>query len=199
VRHGASSISRCVADSLFGRRVGYPRPVRFGCLGVAVSALSMATVLSGCSTTEALPVPTTHGPPGPRFSVSFSQPPTVRTFQPEDSEGQALYGTTIATRWIWSGGKVTVWVDALTEPVRPGRLPYLLRSYLPSGPSGRTITRAGDPAMIGVIPGCDPSGQCVGFVGGLVILDGQVIYDVFTSQNTSSAAYAVLDSFRVVH
>jgi hypothetical protein len=53
--------------------------------------------------------------------------------------------------------------------------------------------------MIGVVPGCDPSGQCSGFVGGLVILDGQTIYDLTTSQSTSSAANAVLGSFRIVH
>ena len=53
--------------------------------------------------------------------------------------------------------------------------------------------------MIGVVPGCIPTGQCSGFVGGRVILDGQTIYDLTTSQNSWSAAYAVLDSFRIVH
>ncbi len=53
--------------------------------------------------------------------------------------------------------------------------------------------------MIGVVPGCIPTGQCLGFVGGLVILDGQTIYDLTTSQNTSSAAYAILHTFRIAH
>ncbi len=53
--------------------------------------------------------------------------------------------------------------------------------------------------MMGVAPGCLPTGQCSGFVGGLVILDGQTIYDLTTSQSTSSAAYAILHTFRIVH
>jgi hypothetical protein len=165
--------------------------------GVAVSVFLMAGLLAGCSSPAASPQPTTHGPPGHRFSASFAESPTVRTLQLSDNEGQALYGTSVATRWIWSGGRTMVWVDALTEPVQPGRLPYLLRSYLPSGPSGRRLTKAGDPAMIGIVRGCIPTGQCSGFVGGLVILDGQTIYDLTTTQSTPSAANAVLASFRI--
>jgi len=178
---------------------GYPRLVRPGRLGVAVCFLVVAALLAGCSGEAALAPPAIHGQPGYRFSVSFSRPPTVRTLQLSDAEGQALYGTSVATRRMWSAGTTMVWVDALTKPVRPGRLPYLLRSYLPSGPSGHRVTKGGDPAMIGVVPGCIPTGQCSGFVGGLVILDGQTIYDLTTSQNSWSAVYAVLDSFRIVH
>jgi hypothetical protein len=167
-------------------------------VGVVVSVLVAAALGAGCSGQASLSLPTTHGEPGYRFSLSFSQPPTVRTLQLSDAEGQALYGTSVAKRRIWSGGMTTVWVDALTKPVRPGRMPYLLRSYLPSGQSGRRLTKAGDPAMIGVVPGCIPTGQCSGFVGGLVILDGQTIYDLTTSQNTSSAVYAILRTFRIV-
>lgn len=173
--------------------------MRLSRFGVTVCVLVVAALLAGCSGQAALAPPSTHGQPGYRFSVSFSQPPSVRTLHFSDAESQALYGTSVATRWIWSGGRTMVWVDALTEPVRPGRLPYLLRSYLPSGPSGHRLTKAGDPAMIGVVPGCVPSGQCSGFVGGLVILDGQTIYNLTTSQSTSSAAYATLHTFRIVH
>jgi hypothetical protein len=167
--------------------------------GVAVAVFGVAGLLASCSSPAVLSSPTTHGPEGYRFSASFAKSPSVRTLQISDTEGQALYGTSVATRWIWSGGTTTVWVDALTKPVRPGRLPYLLRSYLPSGPSGRGLTKSGDPAMVGVVPGCIPTGQCSGFVGGLVVLDGQTIYDLTTSQGTSSAANAVLASFRIVH
>jgi hypothetical protein len=173
--------------------------VRAGRLGVAVPILMLAVLVASCSGPAALPPPSTHGQPGYRFSASFSEPPSLRTPQISDAQGQALYGTSITKRWIWSGGTTTAWVDALTKPVRPGRLPYLLRSYLPSGPSGRWLTKAGDPAMIGVVPGCVPSGQCSGFVGGLVILDGRTIYDLTTSQSTSASAYAVLHTFRIVH
>ena len=173
--------------------------MRTGRAAVAVCVLVATALLASCSVQAALPLPTTHGQPGYRFSVSFPKPPTVRTLQLSDAEGQALYGTRVVTRRIWTGGMTTVWVDTLTNRVRPGRLPYLLRSYLPSGPSGRRLTKAGDPAMIGVVPGCIPTGQCSGFVGGLVILEGQTIYDLTTSQSTSSAAYAVLHSFRIVH
>ena len=166
---------------------------------MALSVLVVAVLVASCSSPAALPPPSTHGQPGYRFSASFSEPPSLRTPQISDAEGQTLYGTSIAKRWIWSGGTTSAWIDALTERVRPNRLPYLLRSYLPSGPSGRRITKSGHPAMIGVVPGCDPSGQCSGFVGGLVILDGQTIYDLTTSQSTSAAAYAVLRSFRIVH
>jgi hypothetical protein len=174
--------------------------VRRSHFGVAACVLALAAVvLAGCSGQASLQPPTTHGPPGFRFSVSFSQAPTVRTRQQPDAEGQALYGTSVSTQWTWTGGTTSVLVDALTNSVRPGRLPYLLRSYLPSGPSGRSFTKVGSPAMIGVVPGCDPSGKCSGFVGGLVILDGQTIYDLTTSQSTQSAVYAVLRTFRVIH
>jgi hypothetical protein len=168
-----------------------------------VSVLVVSALLAGCSGQAALPPtsthapPTIHGQPGYRFSVSFSKPPTLRVLQLSDAEGQVLYGTSVSTRRIWTSGMTSVWVDTLTHPVRPGRLPYLLRSYLPSGPSGRRLTKAGDPAMIGVVPGCIPTGQCTGFIGGLVILDGQTVYDLTTSQNTSAAVYALLDTFRI--
>ena len=123
----------------------------------------VAVLLAACSGQAAPPPPTSHGQGGYRFSVSFAQSPTVRTLQLSDAEGQAPYGTGVATRRIWSGGTTVVWVDTSTRPVRPGRLLYLLRSYLPSGPSGRRLTKAGDAAMIGVVPGCLLTGQCSGW------------------------------------
>lgn len=128
--------------------------------GLAASGLVAAVLLAGCSSQAAPARPTTHGPPGHQFSVSFSKPPSLRTLYLSDAEGQALYGTSVTTRSIWSDGTTTVSVDSLTEPVRPGRLPYLLRSYLPSGSNGRRFTKAGDPAMTGIVPACVPSGQC---------------------------------------
>lgn len=166
----------------------------------AVGVVLVMALLAGCAGPAALPAPTVHGPAGYRFSASISEPLTLRTIRGgTDAEGQTLYGTSVATRWIWTGGTTSVWIDRLTHRVRPGRLPYLLRSYLPSGPSGRWLTTEQDPAMIGVVPGCIPSGQCSGFVGGLVILDGQTIYDMTTSQSTPTATEAVLHSFRIVH
>jgi hypothetical protein len=165
--------------------------------GLAASGLVAAVLLAGCSSQAAPVRPTTHGPPGLLFSVSFSKPPSLRTLYLPDAEGQALYGTSVTTRSIWSDGTTTVSVDSLTEPVRPGRLPYLLRSYLPSGPNGHRFTKAGDPAMTGIVPACVPSGQCSGFIGGFVILNGQTLYDVTASQSSPSGVKAVLDSFRL--
>jgi len=47
------------------------------------------------------------------------------------------------------------------------------------------------------VPGCDPSGRCVGTVGNLVVLDRTTVYFVFTQQNSRAVAQDEIRTFRV--
>jgi hypothetical protein len=73
-----------------------------------------------------------------------------------------------------------------------------LRSYLATTHGGRIIDWFGLPAAEVFVPGCNPSGQCVGTVGNLVVLDGTTLYFVFTQQNSLTEAKEEVRSFRVV-
>jgi len=50
-----------------------------------------------------------------------------------------------------------------------------------------------------IVPGCDPSGQCVGDVGALVVLDGVTLFSVWTAQSSVEMAKAELDTFVLAH
>ena len=101
-----------------------------------------------------------------------------------------------------SGGdgppEVDVWVESLTNSVPPRRIDPFLRSYLPTTHGGRIIKWFGFPAATEFVPGCDPSGQCVGIIGSLVVLDGKTIYNIFTHQNNLAAAQDEIRTFRLV-
>jgi hypothetical protein len=52
--------------------------------------------------------------------------------------------------------------------------------------------------MIEVVPGCDPTGHCDGYVGGLSVVDDQKLYFVFTHESTTRLANRVLATFHIV-
>lgn len=160
-------------------------------------ALAAAVFLAGCASPQAIPTPTQVGAPGYRFSVSFLQPPRERTFTFEKSRYQPQYGTGVATRRIWTGGQVTVWVDSLTSSVPARRIAPFLRSYLPTQNGGRITTRFGRPAATESVPCTTPAGACPGTISGFVVLKGDTIYDLFTHQGDASTARAIIESFRL--
>ena len=117
---------------------------------------------------------------------------------------QAQYGVSAqATATYVSGGngspEVDVSVESLTNPVPPTRMNPFLRSYLPTSHGGRIIKWFGLPAAKEFVPGCDPSGQCVGIIGDLVVLDGATVYVIFTHQNNLAAAQQEIRTFRLVN
>ncbi len=160
-------------------------------------AIAAAIVLAGCSSAKAIPAPTSAGAPGNRFSVSFLRPPRERTVTFGPSDDQRQYGTGVATRRIWTGGDVAVWVDSLTDAVPERRIAPFLRSYLPTATAGRITTRFGLPAATESVPCSTPAGSCPGTISGMVVLDGDTLYDVFTHQDDRLTAQAIIDSFRL--
>jgi hypothetical protein len=89
-------------------------------------------------------------------------------------------------------------VESLTNVVPTRRVDPFLRSYLATSYGGRIIKWFGLPAAEVFVPGCDPSGRCVGTVGNLVVLQGTTLYFVFTHQNSETAAEDEVRTFRVV-
>jgi hypothetical protein len=171
----------------------------------ALLALASGVALAGCMSQGAsivsMPLPTQLGPAGNQFKASFPHSPTKVTYEDSGTK-QAQYGVGVQTNTTYvSGGDgppvVNVWVESLTNTVPPRRVNPFLRSYL-AGHGGRIIKWFGRPAAEEFVPGCNPSGQCVGTVGNLVVLDGTTIYFIWTQQNSRNAAQDEIRTFRVV-
>lgn len=173
---------------------------------IALLALASGVLLAGCTSqvavTVSMPEPTRLGPTGSQFKASFPHTPTKETYI-DSGVKQAQYGVGVqATTTYVSGGngppEMDVWVESLTNIVPPRRVNPFLRSYLSTPHGGRIIKWFGRPAAEEFVPGCDPSGQCVGTVGNLVVLYGTTIYFVLTHQASRAAAQDEIRTFRVV-
>ena len=173
---------------------------------VSLFALASGVLLAGCTphvaVTVSLPVATRLGPTGSQFKASYPHAPTKETFI-DSGVKQAQYGVGVQTTTTYvSGGngppEMDVWVELLTNVVPPRRVNAFLRSYLSTPHGGRVITWFGRPAAEEFVPGCDPSGQCVGTIGNLVVLDGTTIYFVLTHQNSQAAAQSEIRTFRII-
>ena len=168
-------------------------------------ALASGVLLAGCASqvapTVSLPMPIQLGPAGSQFKASFLNTPTKSTFNDSGAK-QPQYGVGVKTDTTYASGdgpsEMDVSVDFLTNSVPLRRVNPFLRSYLATSHGGRIIKWFGLPAAEEFVPGCDPSGQCVGTVGNLVVLDGTTLYFVFTHQNSQTAAQEEVRSFRVV-
>jgi hypothetical protein len=168
-------------------------------------ALTSGVFLAGCTSqvavTVSMPVPIRLGPVGSQFKASFPHTPTKMIFK-DSGVKQAQYGVGVQTNTTYvSGGdgppEVDVWVESLTNFVPSRRVNPFLRSYLSTSHGGRIIKWFGLPAAEEFVPGCDPSGRCVGSVGNLVVLDGTTVYFVFTHQDSRAAAQDEIRTFRV--
>jgi hypothetical protein len=172
--------------------------------GVAL-VLASGVLLAGCAShvapTVSLPLLTRLGPAGSQFKASFANSPT-RTITKDSGAKQPQYGVGIEIDTTYATGigppEMDVSVDSLTNPVPPRRVNPFLRSYLATSHGGRIIKWYGLPAAEEFVPGCLPTGQCVGIIGNLVVLDGTTLYFVFTSQNSQTQAQEEVRSFRVV-
>ena len=171
-----------------------------------VLVLVSGTLLAGCSSqvapTISLPVSTQLGPVGKQFKASFPSKPRTKNYILSGVK-QPQYGVGVQSNTTYvSGGsdssEMDVWIVTLTNFVPPRRIDPFLRSYLSSSHGGRIIKWFGLPASEEFVPGCDPSGQCSGTVGNLVVLDGTTLYFVFAHENSMPAALEEVRSFRVV-
>jgi hypothetical protein len=173
-----------------------------------LSVVAAALILSSCgvdanSSAPPMSPASDHGVPGGRFRASFSS--TVReTIYVDSGKRQPQYGVGARTDVEYSSGSgapptVNVSVETLTNIVPPRRARAFLRSFLPSTHGGRIIERQGHLAAIEVVPGCNPSGQCVGDVGTLAVLDGVTLFTVWTAQPSVEAAKAELQTFALPH
>ena len=173
---------------------------------MAMLTLASGVLLAGCASQESvsvsMPASTRHGPVGRQFNASFPRTP-IKKFFKDSGAKQSQYGVGVQTTTDFvSGGngppEVDVWVESLTNSVPPRRINAFLGSYLPTSHGGRIVQWFGLPAAEEFVPGCDPSGQCVGTIGSLVVLDGTTLYNIFTHQNDRVAARVEIRTFRLV-
>jgi hypothetical protein len=172
----------------------------------AALGLTSGILLAGCSShimgSLSLHAPLRLGTSGHEFRASFPRPPTTRTYV-DSGEEQAQYGVGVRTSTTYvSVGQspfyVNVSVVLLTNVVPPRRVNPFLRSQLPTSHGGRIIKWFGQPAAQEFVPGCDPSGTCVGTIGSLVVLDGTTMYEIFTHQDNRPEAEQEIRTFRLV-
>jgi hypothetical protein len=175
-------------------------------LGVPALVLLCGIALSSCANSlvmVTMPRATVHGAPAHRFAASFPHVPVIRVYDDSGAK-QPQYGVGVKTVKIYTSGgsgppTLDVSVESLTNGVPNRREQPFLRSYLPTSHGGRIIKWDGLTAATAYVPGCDPSGKCVGEVGSLVVLDGTTVYDVFTQQSNLFTAKAEIKTFRLIH
>ena len=136
-----------------------------------------------------------------QFKASFPYKPRTNSYILSGVK-QPQYGVGVLTNTTYVSGdgppEMDVWIVTITNSVPPRRVDPFLRSYLATSHGGRIIKWFGLPAAEEFVPGCDPSGQCVGTVGNLVVLDGTTLYFVLAHDNSVTAALEEVRSFRVI-
>jgi hypothetical protein len=169
-------------------------------LFVAVLALSSCGVEVTSSSTFLAPA-TVHGIGAGRFKVAFPTQVFEKAYhgsrKRQPQYGVGVLGTLTYTSGSGSPPTVNVSVETLTNIVPARRVRPFLRSFLPTTHGGRIITWQGHRAAIAIVPGCNPSGQCVGDVGTLAVLDGVRVFSIWTSQVSDGAANTELQTFRL--
>ncbi len=164
-----------------------------GVVGLALSSCGVA------ANSPSLSSASHYGQSGGRFEASF--PSRVReTTYLDAGTRQPQYGVGALNDVEYSSGSgapptVNVSVETLTNVVPRKRARAFLRSFLASAHGGRIIDRQGHLAAVEIVPGCNPSGQCVGDVGTLAVLDGNKVFTVWTAQPSVGAAKAELRTF----
>jgi hypothetical protein len=173
----------------------------------ALTLLAAGLVLGSCaaganSPASSLSPASDHGAVGARFKASFPAPVKETTYV-DSGKRQPQYGVGILRSAEYTSGSgapptVNVSVETLTNTVPPRRARAFLRSYLPGTHGGRIIDYRGHLAAIEIVPGCNPSGQCVGEVGTLALLDGTTVFSVWTAQANAKTANGELHTLVLV-
>lgn len=168
---------------------------------------AVGIVLSSCgvesnSSSPSLAPASLHGAVGGQFEAAFPTQVSDKTYR-DTGKRQPHYGMGVLTGVDFTSGSgepptVNVSVETLTNIVPARRVRAFLRSYLPTSHGGRIITWHGHEAAVAKVPGCNPSGQCDGDVGTLVVLDGIKLFSIWTSQISVELASAEFQTFRIV-
>lgn len=167
--------------------------------------MAAGAVLAACGSqspsTGSLRRPIEVGRVGNEIKLSFPHPPKKSIFTDPGTK-QPQYGAGIRNVTIYASGigpnEVSISIDQLTNMVPIRRVDPFLRSFLASSHGGRIIKWFGLPAAEEFVPGCNPSGQCVGYVGNLVVLRGTTLFFVFTTEGSRTLARDELRTFRIV-
>ena len=161
--------------------------------------LSVGVLTGGLSSSaQASATTSQYGPASHHFFVDFPLAPSAQSVHFGTSQFQRQYGTGITTRVLYKAKLTDVSVNILSTSVPAKRVGPYLRSFLPTTHGGRVIKWHNLPAATEFVAGCDPSGQCSGIIGSLVVLDGKTIYDLFTTQSDTAKAHSVINSFRLL-
>ncbi len=108
-----------------------------------------------------------------------------------------LPGVNYATRLALPGnGAVDVVVSVPTGPVAPAHARWIIGDYFNNDPEHLT-TWHGTPADLGVRPCNTPAGSCPGYLGGLQVLRGGVLYNVTMASDSSDTVWTVIRSIRI--
>jgi hypothetical protein len=174
--------------------------VGVGILALMMSACSSVSGLSG----SVLLARKTYGGGLNAFMVSFTKTPTTASLgerhtptTPPTTTTTSAQPQTPDSRLNWFGGAVNVSVIT-NSAATPRRVESELRSYLPFATGGRLFLFDGMPAIKEVLDCSTPAGPCPGKIGGLEVLDGSILFDVFVSGLNEGGTDEALSSFGIV-
>jgi hypothetical protein len=143
-------------------------------------------------------VPRTLGPPGHSLTIDVERGARVTSVHPgvgPDPVGPgAQYTYRVA---LPAHGSVQVNVDVAYTPPTSAHARWITNDDFNNIPEHKSLWE-GLPADIGVEPCSTPAGPCRGYLGGVVILDHQTLYNVFGSSLDRTTLFDVVHSVRLV-
>ena len=166
---------------------------------VVVMLTSMlALVACSCSSPSAAEALTTYtvGPPGHqlRIAAAPSQHPRLDYIGTSFVvPGAARYRGTLA---LPGGGLEIVEISVSPGAIAGAHARWIINDDYNNLPE-HLVTWHGAPADRGVIPCTTPAGPCSGYQGGMTVLRGNVLYDVFVQTGNEATARAVVNSFNI--
>jgi hypothetical protein len=176
---------------------------KWASVALAGSALALfGGLLSACSNSQAGALRTyTIGPPGHQIHVDASplqEPRTTSDVSPPSTDALVPgvltnYGASLS---LPGGGKVQVQINISSFSIPKARRHWIIDSFFNNTPEKPT-TWHGVPADLGVVSCVTPSGSCPGYDGGVTVVRGTALYNVFIHSGSSSTAWAVIHSFAV--
>jgi hypothetical protein len=107
--------------------------------------------------------------------------------------GAVNYATRLA---LPDNGAVQVTVSVPSGSVAPAHAHWVINDFFNNDPE-RLTTWHGTPADLGVRPCNTPAGSCPGYLGGLQVFRGGVLYNVTIASDRSATAWAVIHSIRI--
>jgi hypothetical protein len=119
-----------------------------------------------------------------------SSPPSAFAILP----GATNYAGALA---LPGGGVARVEISLAASPIAAAHARWIIHDFYNKTPE-RLVSWQSQAADRGVVPCSTPAGPCPGYLGGMTVLRGQALYDVFVSSGDRGTAWAVVRSFRFV-